>query len=54
MNKTPHYWAVVLTHERIEYGEILERQPDVLAALKKAIFKSAEKVITEALGNDNG
>lgn len=50
MNKTPHYWAVLLTHERIEYGQILEEQPELLDALKKAIFKAAKGVLEEAVG----
>lgn len=52
-NRTPHYWAVVLTHERIDYGEILRGQPDVLAQLKKEIFSAARDVIEEALVPEN-
>ena len=48
MKKTPHYWAVVLVHERVDYGEILEGQPDVLKQLKKALFDAAKDVLTEA------
>lgn len=48
MNKTPHYFAVELAHERIDYGEILAAQPIVLAKLKQTIFMAARDVITEA------
>lgn len=46
--KTAHEWAIVLTHQRISYGTILEGQPEVLAELKKAIFKCAREVIEAA------
>jgi hypothetical protein len=49
MIKTPHYWAVILVHERMTYGSILSGQPDVLAVLKKELFKAAKEVITEAV-----
>jgi hypothetical protein len=49
MKKTPHYWAVVLVHERMTYGSILAEQPDVLLTLKKELFKAAKEIITEAI-----
>jgi hypothetical protein len=42
------HWAVVLTHERIDYGDFLESQPDILDALKKTIFRAAKQVMEEA------
>ena len=46
--KTAHQWAVELTHQRISYGQFLEEQPDILDALKKAVFRAARDVIAEA------
>lgn len=48
MKKTPHYYAVVLAHERIRYGELMEKQPDVLKAMKTAIFRAAKELFEEA------
>lgn len=49
MNKTPHYWAIELVHKRLSYGELLEKQPAILALLKRAMFEAAEEVIGEAM-----
>lgn len=46
--KTPHYYAVILTHESIDYGDILNSQPEIIEPLKKAIFEAAKKVFLDA------
>lgn len=47
LDATPHEIGVDVAHNRIAYGEILERDPVVLGMLKTAIFRTVRDAVAD-------